>query len=1486
MTQEKDSKDKFSGLRKRAEESVDRKVSDMEDITALSPEEVQRLVHELRVHQIELEVQNEDLRQAQVKLEELKDRYVDLYDFAPVGYLTLNQKGLILEANLTAVRLLGEDRQTLIKRPFSGFVCQPYGDAYYLHLQQVFETKSKQTCEIELKRKEGSHFFAQMECIALEDENGQSNRCRGIIVDITERKKREEALRDSWSELHAIYEYAPIMMCVLDTHRQILYANRAFVQFVGKNESELKEGRACGVFGCINSFDDPRGCGYGPHCEHCSLRLAIEDTYKTGIGHREIEYRSTLIGKDCSREIVFRGSTALIQTIGQSNVLLCLEDVTDLQGTLEALRVSEERFRLALDATHDALWDWDMETGAVFRSKGFYEMLGCESGVFEGGVGDWHHLVLPEDYAAVQRRLGEYLEGKRERHEIEFRVRKPSGDVIWIHSRGQVVAHDETGKPLRMVGTHTDVTERKNAEESLRRNQSMLARTENIAHVGSWEWDVEPDKVTWSEELFRIFKRNPADGAPSFSEHAELYPLEDVERLRALVTEALRSGRPYEIELQAIRKDGETRHCLARGQAEMGPEGRATRLYGSFQDITERKQAEHQLWETNRRLQDSQRIAKIGTWEWNPATDETYWSEEAYRLFGLEPGSEKPSYELAKRLAHPEDAEAWERAVAKALDTEDRFVYDYRAIRTDGEVIWIHNEAEVVRDGQGNVTRLVGTAQDITERKVTEETLKKSESLLTNIVEQSPYAMWIGDSEGTLIRMNKVCRESLKIADEEVIGKYNILEDSIVKEKGLLDVVRSVFHSGNVARFEIEYDTSQLAQVRLREKVALMLDVTVSPVFDRSGKIMNIVVQHIDITERKRMEETLRASEERFRTLLEVSPTGFWATDPIGKNTYVSPYWTKMTGIFKEDAQEDGWSSGLHPDDKDAIFAGWAQAALNGEPYTSEFRFIQPDGQCVWVLCQALAVKTDEGNIVEWLGTITDITERKRSEEKLQKSEERYRTVVDNLSIGISVINRSMEVEAINPFFAAYYPHARAGRGAICYEMYNDPPRSSPCSYCPCVLTFQDGKVHESETDTPAGGQIRHYRIVSCPVKNDHDEVELVIELVEDVTERRSLYAQLAQAQKMEAVGTLAGGIAHDFNNILQVVLGYSELVLADEDLPDRLKNDLGKVVLSARNGADLVQRLLTFSRKAETRPLDLDLNQRIRQTQKFLERTLPKMIDIELILTDDLDRIHADAIQVDQVLMNLAVNARDAMPDGGRLVIQTANVFLDEASDKALLGAKPGQCVLLSVSDTGHGMDKETLGHIFEPFYTTKEAGKGTGLGLAMVYGIVHQHDGYIICYSEPGEGTTFKIYFPSVEMKMNPDVAATGMIPAFGTETILLVDDEEFIRDLGTRILERSGYTVLTAANGKDALELYKREIAKISLVILDVIMPEMGGKQCLEELLRIDPKARVLIASGYSEEGHPMGVLQGGAKGFVSKPFDMRQLLQTVRKVLDET
>ncbi|MBF0509878.1 MAG: response regulator, partial [Deltaproteobacteria bacterium] len=351
------------------------------------------------------------------------------------------------------------------------------------------------------------------------------------------------------------------------------------------------------------------------------------------------------------------------------------------------------------------------------------------------------------------------------------------------------------------------------------------------------------------------------------------------------------------------------------------------------------------------------------------------------------------------------------------------------------------------------------------------------------------------------------------------------------------------------------------------------------------------------------------------------------------------------------------------------------------------------------------------------------------------------------------------------------------------------------------------------------------------------------------------------------------------------VGLGYSEFLLLDKELPERYRPDLTKIHESARRGADLVRGLLTFSRKTEIELQPLDLNSRISEMREMIERTIPKMINIQIRPAEDLAAIKANPTQVDQILMNLVVNARDAMPDGGNLTIETANFAFDEEYTKTHFDVKLGRYVRLMVTDSGSGMDKDTLEHIFEPFYTTKGVGEGTGLGLSMVHGIVKQHGGHIICYSEPGQGTTFKIYFPALISDEEKEEAGERKMSQGGSETILLVDDEESIRDLGARLLTNAGYNVIEASNGKEALDVYQARGKEIAVVILDLIMPEMGGKQCLEGLLGLDPSIKVIIASGYSADGPGKDAVAAGAKGFVNKPYNNRQMLEVIRSILDE-
>ena len=428
------------------------------------------------------------------------------------------------------------------------------------------------------------------------------------------------------------------------------------------------------------------------------------------------------------------------------------------------------------------------------------------------------------------------------------------------------------------------------------------------------------------------------------------------------------------------------------------------------------------------------------------------------------------------------------------------------------------------------------------------------------------------------------------------------------------------------------------------------------------------------------------------------------------------------------------------------------------------------------------------------------------------------------------------------------------------------------------------GVVNNMEVRLAAKGGIVKTGLLSATLLDYHG-VPHILSVTRDVTALKATERQLQQARKMEAIGILAGGVAHDFNNILQVINGYTQLMMLEKSETDPDHAKLGEIEKAVEHAAQLVRQLLTFSRKAESKTSALDLNREIISVRKILERTLPKMIDIDLHLGRELAPVTADPVQIEQALLNLATNAADAMPDGGTLVIETENVTLSDDYLDTHVGARAGEYVLLSVSDTGQGMDKDIVEHIFEPFFTTKEFGKGTGLGLASVYGIVKSHGGYISCYSEVGQGTTFKLYLPAAQRQKVPEEKTVEEdLPRGGDETILLVDDEEPIRTFASAALRRFGYRVVTGASGEEALEVITRTGEKIALIILDLGMPGIGGQKCLQEIRKNNPSAKVLIASGYTMNGQVKKSMEAGAAGYIGKPYRINVLLRKVREILD--
>jgi len=507
---------------------------------------------------------------------------------------------------------------------------------------------------------------------------------------------------------------------------------------------------------------------------------------------------------------------------------------------------------------------------------------------------------------------------------------------------------------------------------------------------------------------------------------------------------------------------------------------------------------------------------------------------------------------------------------------------------------------------------------------------------------------------------------------------------------------------------------------------------------------------------------------------------------------------------------------------------------------------------------------------------------RRAVEEALRKSEERYRLIVENAHDAIFIAQdgllkfpnrRVLEITGYGaeeilsiPFPEFIHPEDRA-------RVVDNYQRRLRGESVPSLYSFRVVRK---------GGE--EVWIELSAVQCTWEGRPATLNFVRDITTQKRLELNSQQAQKLEAIGTLAGGIAHDFNNLLQVIRGYAELLAVDPRQDPRGSQEIAQIEQATARGSELVRQLLLFSRKMESALQPMDLNRQLEKSRTLLTRLIPRMIGIELSLSPALPSVKADPGQMEQVLMNLAINARDAMPQGGTLTIETESCELSEQFCRPYPDMRPGMHARLRVSDTGEGIDGESLPHVFEPFYTTKGVGKGTGLGLAIVYGIVRNHHGAIACDSTPGVGTRFTIYLPLAGAAVEtPGDPSEEPFPR-GSETILLVDDEESLRALGQRMLRQAGYEVLVASDGESALEIYRSRAAEIHLVILDLIMPGMGGRRCLEEILRANPRARVLITSGYVPDAQSWNAQVAGAVGLLMKPYRRGAILEEIRKSLD--
>jgi PAS domain S-box-containing protein len=623
-------------------------------------------------------------------------------------------------------------------------------------------------------------------------------------------------------------------------------------------------------------------------------------------------------------------------------------------------------------------------------------------------------------------------------------------------------------------------------------------------------------------------------------------------------------------------------------------------------------------------------------------------------------------------------------------------------------------------------------------------------------------------------------------------------------------------------------------------------------------------------------EEQLRKSKERFRALVETTSDWVWEVDEKGAYTYVSPGVTNLLGYRPEEILGKTPFGLMPPEEAERTPSNFSETLESVRSFTAiENTVCHKDGRMVVLESSGIPYFDDEGVFRGYRGIDRDITERKRSEDA-------FKNLIIKAPIGIFIVQKGV-FKLVNPGveeITGFEKEFLVGKDALGWVL----PEHREMVRIKAVQMVKG--LHNTPFEfqiVTRNGETRWVMETVTPTQYRGRKATLGYFV--NITERKLLEDELFQSQKMQAIGRLAGGVAHDFNNLLTAVLGYSELVLNRIDPGDRLRGDIEQIKKAGERAASLTRQLLAFSRKQVLQPKFLDLNVVVVDMEQMLQRLIGEDIELVSILDPALKRVFADPSQIEQVIMNLAVNGRDAMPEGGKLTIETRNVYIGEFYTSRHTEIEPGSYILLAVSDTGRGMDQDTRAHIFEPFYTTKEEGKGTGLGLATVYGIIKQSNGHVTVYSERDRGSAFMIYLPVAQ---GPDESANAPLSAVdipgGSETILLVEDDKLVRGLALEILTRAGYRVLEASNGREALQICREWDGRLHMVITDVVMPGMSGRELADEMVFLHPDVKVLFMSGYTENAivHH-GVLQLGL-AFLQKPFTPAVLARKVRQVLD--
>ncbi len=1343
----------------------------------------------------------------------------------------------------------------------------------YKQLWETINSGKEWHGELHNRKKNGELFWEWAVISPIFDEAGAITHFLAVKEDITGRKQAETKLAESRNYLDKIINAAADPIFVKDRQHRWVLVNDACCHFVGRKREEL--------LGKSNYDFFSKG-------EADTFWAKDEEVFNTGKENIN-EEQST--GADGAVHIIITKKTLYTDEKGERFIVGIISDITGLK------RAEEKNLQLAaiVKSSDDAIIGKTLDGIITSWNKGAEKIYGYKEHEI---IGKSIALLTPAGQTNDMPLIADRIRrGERVEHYETVRQRK-DGCIINVAITVSPVKNI-AGETIAASVVARDITRSKQAELALSDNEKFLNSViDNIPHMIFVKDAKDLRFLKFNKAGEELLGYSPKDliGKNDY----DFFPKKLADHFTANDRRVLRGHKVEDIPEEPLQtRDKGERILHTKKIPVFDNAGQLVYLLGISEDITERKQMEAEL----DRERDLWRMLL------DNSPDHIYFkdaqsrfiksSKAQARQFGVESPDEmvgKTDFDFfAEAHARPafEDEQEIMRTGQPIIAKEEREVWN------DGHVTWASSTKLPMRDDTGKIVGIVGISRDITERKRMENTLLESQALYHSLVEQLPAGVFRKDAEGRYVFVNSWFCRLKGVKAELFLGKkpQEVASSELAAEGGNPANIKQLADQGTNHHQQI-METGRQIEVEEHGVDAdgkeQHLHVVKSAIFGSDGKIAGTQGIMFDITGLKRVEEALRESTALYHSLVEQMPTGVFRKDRAGRYVFVNAWFCQLRGLRADQMV------GRTPDElaaAEAMARSQPRAEIiqllhdgnkhheeilrTGRPIHVEEIYPAANGGKRYLHVMKSAVFGPDGQIVGTQGIQFDVTERKQAEEKIQEQA----ALLNEAQDAIWVIDPFDRITYWNKGAEHFYGWSAAeaiGKNPV--ELLHK-GIMTPQLQEAIKGVNERGEWHGELQEFTKAGKSVISQARSNIILDDQGRRKSLLIINTDITEKKILEAQFLRSQRMESLGTLAGGIAHDLNNVL------TPLLVAVQVLKEKVADADGKRLLESletnvQRGAGLVKQVLAFGRGMEGERIVVQPKHIAREIKHLVNETFPKSVAFELHSAPGLWTITGDPTQLHQILLNLCVNARDAMPNGGKLSLHLENVVLDEAYVSMNLEAQSGPHVCLTVDDTGTGMPKEIQERIFDPFFTTKEPGKGTGLGLSTTLAIVKSHGGFIHCYSEPDKGSTFKVYLPanSTPAVVENVVAGETKLPRGHNNLVLVVDDEEPIRKLAQKALERYGYRVLLAADGNEALSLYKPRQNEIDAVITDMVMPNMDGPATIAALKALNPNIKIIGSSGLALDGYEAAANKAGVRHFIPKPYTAETMLLTLNDLLN--